>query len=70
MTIFVEYQVPVLVEIDERERRVVSVRVDDESVAGPFGVMDIDSSQVPARRRARAVAVADETSWPGWTLGV
>jgi len=69
VTVFVEYRVPVLVEVDENASVIVSVRVDDESVEGPFGAV-MTEWEISADEEGRAIAVAETESWPAWDLGV
>ncbi len=70
MTIIVEYRAPVLVEVDEASTRVVSVRVDDESIEGPIGTVDLSGSAVSPRSRRRAHAIAEDADWPAWSFGI
>ena len=70
MTSFVVYQVPVLVEVDEHEGVVVSVRVEDEGVRDPVDVVDLAGGVLTDERRQRLIDVAEAASWPAWQLGV
>lgn len=68
MPVFVRYQVPVLVEVEEGQ--VVSVRVDDESIAGPDGTIDTDRPSIEAPELASEIRVAESTDWPAWQIGI
>lgn len=68
MATTVVFQVPVHVEVDDRERRVLSVKVDDEAVVGPLDVLAVDE-EVDVDRRQRAAATAERAEWPAWELG-
>ena len=70
MRAFVEYNVPVLVEIDLDEEAVVAVRVDDEHVDGPRAVMDSDGHRLGAGETERAISIAETDSWPAWEFGL
>ena len=70
MRAYVEYNVPVLVEIDLDGDAVVAVRVDDEQIDGPTTVMASDG-RVPSDAEAqRGIAVAEAESWPAWEFGL
>lgn len=69
MRVYVEYQVAVLVEVDLDEDEVVGVRVDDEQVEGPIGVIAVEPGGLSAATDARAMAVAERGSWPAWEFG-
>jgi hypothetical protein len=68
MTVFVEYRVPILVEVDERLGAVVSVRVDDDDVEGPLGV--VAEHELSAANERRALAIAEAEPWPAWEFGI
>lgn len=70
MRVCVEYQVPVLVEVDLDKGEVVGVCVDDEQVEGPIGVIAVDPDGLSAAATARAMAVAESESWPAWEFGL
>ena len=68
MRVFVEYNVPVLVEVDDQQGTVVSVRIDDECVDGPVGLFtEYELSEDDERR---ALAIAEANVWPAWDIGV
>jgi hypothetical protein len=67
MTVYVRYEVPVLVEVDLRHRRVVAVRVDDEAVRGPLDAVDAVGRK--PRRAAQAIGIAEAADWPAWQFG-
>jgi len=68
--VYVEYQVPVLVEVDLDEGEVVAVCVDDERADGPTGVIAFDPAGLSTASTARAIAIAETDSWPAWEFGV
>jgi hypothetical protein len=68
MRVFVEYRVPVLVEVDDEDGSVVSVRVDDECVEGPFGV--VSDFELSDDDELRVIAVAEGDMWPAWAFGI
>ncbi len=69
MTVYVEYKVPVLVEVDLDAEAIVGVYVDDEQVDGPGDVIVVAPGGLSADEAARAVAIAEADSWPQWELG-
>lgn len=69
MRVYVEYQVPVLVEVDLDEEQVVAVVVDDEQVAGLSGVIALAYGLSPAAG-ARAIRIAEDDPWPAWEFGL
>ena len=70
MRAYVQYNVPVLVEIDLDEEAVVAVRVDDEHVDGQRAVMDSDGHRLGAGEAERAISIAETDSWPAWEFGL
>lgn len=68
MTVFVEYRVPVLVEVDENVGAILSVRVDDDEVDGPIGV--VADQALSAAEERHALAIAEAEPWPAWEFGV
>jgi hypothetical protein len=70
MRAYVEYNVPVLVEIDLDGDAVVAVRVDDEQVHGPTTVMAFGGHVLIDADAQRAIAVAEADSWPEWEFGL
>jgi len=70
MTSFVVYQVPLLVEVDEQQGAVVSVRVEDEGAHDPVDVVDLAGGVLTDERRQRLIEVAEAAQWPAWQLGV
>ncbi len=69
MPIYVEYKVPVLVEIDLEEEAVVGVCVDDERVEGPTDLVVVDERTLSSTEVERARAVAESENWPAWEFG-
>jgi hypothetical protein len=69
MKVYVEYRVPVLVEVDLDNEEIVGVCVDDEQVHGPSDVIVVEPGGLPADRSSRAVAIAEADTWPEWELG-
>ena len=70
MRAYVEYNVPVLGEIDLDEEAVVEIRVDDEHVDGPRAVMDSNGHRLRAGEGERAISIAETDSWPAWEFRV
>lgn len=69
VTTYVMYQVPVWVKVDPDEGRVLDVNVADEFIEGPGDVHDETGADVSGSERERALAIAEEQSWPLWTIG-
>lgn len=69
MRVYVEYRVPVLVEVDLDAGRVLSVHVDDESVEGPMGVIDVSPRTSSETEAATAIDLAEKETWPAWEFG-
>ncbi len=70
MAITLVFNVPVHVEVDEVDGAVLSVKVDDERAEGPVEVLGGAEGEDAAQLLARVAAIADETSWPAWELGL
>lgn len=70
MPIILVFNVPIHVEIDERARAVLSVKIDDEHAEGPLSILDGHKEVVDAEALARSAAIVDEVSWPAWELGL
>ncbi|MGQ0616234.1 MAG: hypothetical protein ACT4PW_04470 [Acidimicrobiia bacterium] len=70
MRMYVEYRVPVLVEVDLDEEVIVGVYVDDEQVEGPSDVIGLDSEGVAADEASQAIDVAESEGWPAWEFGL
>lgn len=68
MSVVVEYRVAVLVEVDEDAGVILSVHVDDERAEGPVGVVPEDG--ISQEDKERAIAVAENLSWPAWEFGL
>lgn len=69
MPITLVFNVPVHVEVDEDRREVLSVKVDDEHAEGPSAVLGADV-EGDGELIARCAAIADESTWPAWELGL
>lgn len=69
MSVFVCYQVPMLVEVDIDSGRVVRVRVDDEAAPDLLDVFAIDSRELSREERDSAVEIANRETWPAWEFG-
>jgi hypothetical protein len=67
--VYVQYKVHVLVEVDLDDEEVVAVLVDDEQLEGPADVIAVDAD-VSALASARALAIAENESWPAWEFGL
>lgn len=48
---------------------VTAVKVVDEETSAPQMVRDRDGATVSAAEAGRAKEIADEATWPAWTLG-
>ncbi|MGQ0615760.1 MAG: hypothetical protein ACT4PW_02020 [Acidimicrobiia bacterium] len=70
MPFYVEYTVPILVEIDLDEEAVVGVYVDDEHVEGPTDVVAVEAHPLSEIESNRAVKIAEQGSWPAWEFGL
>jgi len=70
MHVYVEYKVPVLVEVDLDQEAIVGVYVDDEQVEGPYDVIGIDPDGLAAAEAFRAVELAESESWPAWEFSL
>lgn len=70
MPIYVEYKVPVLVEVDLEQEAIVGVYVDDEQVEGPSDVIGVDPDGLAGAEVSRAVELAESESWPAWEFGL
>ncbi len=70
MRVYVEYSVPVLVEVDLDDESVLAVRADDEQVDGPKAAISLEGGTVAEGAASRAIAVAEENSWPAWEFGL
>lgn len=70
MHVYVEYKVPVLVEIDLDEEAIVGVYVDDEQVEGPSDVIGVDPHGLAGAEASRAVELVESESWPAWEFGL
>ncbi len=69
MAITQMFNVPVHVEVDADRREVLSVKVDDEHSEGPVFVLGADAEDGD-ELAARCAAIADESAWPAWELGL
>lgn len=70
MRAYVEFNVPVLVEIDLDEDVVVAVRVDDEHVDGPTTVVNSDGNDLSLADAQRAIDRAEAEAWRAWEFGL
>jgi hypothetical protein len=70
MPITLVFNVPVHVEINEDDRSVLSVKVNDEHADGPVSILDGPDEADAAEALARCATIADEASWPAWVLGL
>lgn len=69
MHVYVEYKVPVLVEVDLDLGAIVGVYVDDEQVEGPSGVINLNPDGSAGTETSRAIELAESESWPAWEFG-
>ena len=70
MRVYVEYRVPVLVEVDLDNESILAVRVDDEQVDRPKAATSSEGATLSEGAASRAIAVAEENSWPAWEFGL
>lgn len=69
MTLYLKYQADIWVEVDTDAKDVLSVVVDDRTMANPVAVVDRGDTKVAEERRTRAQAIADACDWPSWDYG-
>jgi hypothetical protein len=69
VSVYVKYSVPLMVEVEPATREVLSVHVLDESIDGPFDVVDDDDESVSISEQRQARRVAESAMWPSWTFG-
>lgn len=69
MTLYLRYQADIWVEVDMDAEDVLSVVVDDSTLASPVAVVDTSDATVAEERRTRAQAIADACDWPSWDYG-
>jgi hypothetical protein len=67
--VFVEYHVPVQVEVDSTRQVVTAVKVIDEEVSVPDGVLNREGAEVSSAEAEQARKIAEDSSWPPWTFG-
>ena len=70
MTLFLRYQADIWVEVDTDEEDVVSVIVDDRTMATPVDVLDDRGVDAGSQISVLARHVADSRCWPSWDYGL
>lgn len=69
MSVHVHYQVPLVVEVEPETGEILSVHIVDEQIEGPLRVLDPNGEVLEPQVAKLAAAVAESSSWPGWTAG-
>jgi len=69
VTLFLRYQADIWVEVDTGEEEVVSVLVDDLTMATPVDVLDDRDVDAGSQAKVLARHVADNRCWPSWNYG-
>lgn len=69
MTLYLRYRADIWVEVDTEEEDVVSVLVDDLTMATPVTVVDGDGGDAGWVSSIRARHIADTCCWPSWDYG-
>lgn len=69
VSLYVRYQADIWVEVDVDDDDVLSVVVDDLTMAEPVEVVDWRAAPVTAEGRALAQAIVDSCDWPSWDYG-
>lgn len=71
MSVYVQYMVPVLVEVDLDKGAVSDVYVLDEEIDDrPTEVLSIEQGHVRAEDARRAVELCETEEWPAWRFGL
>lgn len=71
MAVYVQYMVPVLVEVDLDKGTVSDVYVLDEEIDDrPTEVLSVDQGDVAAGDARRAVEICNSEEWPAWRFGL
>jgi hypothetical protein len=63
------YTAPICVTVDTDLGEVLRVTVCDEALSGPSSVERQDGRALHGVATRKALEVADESAWPGWTFG-
>ena len=66
--LYLRYQADIWVEVDTDEEDVVTVVVDDSTMAAPVDVVGGDAA-VAGEHRTRAQEIAESRDWPSWDYG-
>lgn len=69
MTLYLRYQADIWVEVDMEGEDVVSVVVDELSMARPIDAVDGDGAGAGSQSSTRARHIADSRCWPSWDYG-
>ena len=71
MAVYVQYMVPVLVEVDLDKGAVSGVYVLDEEIDDrPTEVLSVEQGEVGADDAIRAVELCENEEWPAWRFGL
>ncbi len=71
MAVYVQYMVPVLVEVDLDKGTVSDVYVLDEEIDDrPTEVLSVEQGDVGAEDARRAVEICNAEEWPAWRFGL
>lgn len=71
MSVYVQYMVPVLVEVDLDRGAVSDVYVLDEEIDDrPTEVLSVEQGDVRAEDARRAVELCETEEWPAWRFGL
>ncbi len=71
MSVYVQYMVPVLVEVDLDKGAVSDVYVLDEEIDDrPTEVLSVEQGDVAAEDARRAVELCEIEEWPAWRFGL
>ncbi|MCZ7537923.1 MAG: hypothetical protein M5T61_19645, partial [Acidimicrobiia bacterium] len=71
MSVYVQYMVPVLVEVDLDRKAVSDVYVLDEEIGHrPTEVLSVEQGDVRAEDARRAVELCETEEWPAWRFGL
>jgi hypothetical protein len=71
VAVYVQYMVPVLVEVDLDKGTVSDVYVLDEEIDDrPTEVLSVDQGDVASADALRAVEICETEEWPAWRFGL
>jgi hypothetical protein len=71
VAVYVQYMVPVLVEVDLDKGAVSDVHVLDEEIDDrPTEVLSVEQGGVDAEDARRAIELCETEEWPAWRFGL